>query len=417
MLCVSNYRLTILAAVALAAALMSAGGCGRDHAPSGARGSAPTETPAVEVELAAVKIGPAERAIEVSGTLFGEEETVVSSKLSGRVTALFHDVGDAVEPGGALAQQEVRDYELELVERRAMLQASLAKLGLTELPPEEFDPSAVPTVVRARAEEANAEARYGRARQLFEDRPPLISQQDFADIETQREVARSDAEVAVLTARSVLAEARTQAAAAAVAEQRLADTTIRAPASPDGDGPRYTVAERLVSLGEFLAAGTPAFRLVATELIKFRAEVPERYVGQVREGQGAAVWMEAYPEPFAGHVARISPSIDPQSRTFRIEINLPNPDGRLRSGAFARGRVSVEQDQGVTFVPESAVVTFAGVRKVFSVSDGKAVEHRVKLGIREGGFVEVLGGLDAESVVTSGSSGLAAGVPVRVREQ
>lgn len=417
-------RLVALALLSMAVAIVgagchgeSAGGRGRGGRGGGGGGSDWAERQPIEVELAPVRIAAAERTIDISGTLFGQEETVVSSKLSGRVIAIYKDLGDPVSPGGELAQQETRDYELELTEKRAMLMASLAKLGLTELPPEPFDPAEVPTVVRARAEEANAEARLRRARQLFEQRPPLISEQDFADIETRWEVAKSDAEVALLTARATLAEARTQAAAAAQAAQRIEDTTIRAPGgkAEEEAGLRYTVAERLVSLGEYLTEGKPTYRLVATDLIKYRAEVPERFAGHVRVGQPVSVWVEAYPEPVTGQVARISPSINPQSRTFQIEAHIPNDSARLKPGAFARGRISIARDEGVTFVPRSAVVTFAGVQKVFSVADGKAVEHRVQLGVRDGEYVEIRGGLPAAEVVTTGAAGLSAGAPVRVK--
>lgn len=400
-----------LALIAAGTLGVMAPGCGHDERAGPGRVA---ERPPTAVELAPVRIGAAERFIDVSGTLFGEEETVVSSKLSGRVVEVLHDVGDVVEPGSVLARQETADYELRLAESRALLQASLAKLGLKELPGEGFDLSEVPTVERARAEAANAEARFRRAVQLFQEVPPLISEQEFNDAVTRRDVARSDADVALLNAQAVLAEARTQAAVVALAEQRLADTAIRAPAGPDGKGPTYRVAERLVSLGEYLTEGKPVFRLVAAELIKFRAEVPERFVGQVREGQEARVWMEAYREPFAGKVARISPSINPTTRTFRIEVHVPNPEGLLRPGAFARGRIVVARDEGVTFVPSSAVVTFAGVRRVFSVQDGKAVEHRVELGVEDGGFVEIRGGLPVDQVVTTGAAALANGVPVVV---
>jgi len=377
------------------------------------RPSAPAEADPVEVTLAPVEHRSIARFIEVMGTLFGEVETTISAKLSGRIVEIAADVGDEVLPGSTLAQIERTDYELALAERRTAVQAALAKVGLSEIPPEEFDPSRVPTVIRARAEASNAEARYERARQLFEQKPPLISAQDFADIRTQWEVAASGAEVELLTARAVLAEARTRQAEAAVAAQRLADTTVTAPGIPGSASLRYQVAERLVSLGEYVSEGRAMFRLVASDLIKFRADVPERFVGQVRSGQQVRVWVDAYGEPVEGRVARVSPRIDPQSRTFQVEVHIPNDSGRLKPGAFARGAIQTRVDDGVAFVPEAAVVTFAGVQKVFSVADGRAVEHRVRLGDRADGLVEIAGGLGASSVVIRGAAGLTDGVLVR----
>jgi RND family efflux transporter MFP subunit len=217
----------------------------------------------------------------------------------------------------------------------------------------------------------------------------------------------------MVTARAILADSRTLAAQAAVAEQRLADTVIRAPGG-GGEGRRYSVARRLVSEGEYVEPGHESFRLVSSDLIKYRAEIPERFAGSVRVGQTARVWVEAPGEPATGAVSRLAPNIDPESRTFLVEIRVDNKDGRLKPGAFARGRIVTHMDEGVVFVPEAAVVTFAGVHKVYSVRDGKAVEHRVRLGERAAGRVEVVGGLDVSEVVTEGAGALADGSPVRV---
>jgi RND family efflux transporter MFP subunit len=389
------------------------GGCGDAGAAPSRSGA--VQPQAVEVVLAPVQVRTVPRAIEVTGTLFGEEEALISSKLSGRVATISHDVGDAVPRGGILATIEPRDYELALGERRAALTAALAKVGLTEIPPETFDSSRLPTVLRARAEAANADARLQRARRLFEQTPPLLSAQDFADIETSSEVAARNAEVELLNARAALAAARTEAAAVAVAEQGLADTTVRAPGIEGEPGPTFRVAEREVSQGEYVAEGRAMFRLVATDLIKFRADVPERFAAQVKVGQPAQVWVEGATVPARGAVARVSPRIDPQSRMFGIEIHIPNPEGTLKPGAFARGSVEVSIEEGVRFVPDAAVVTFAGVHKVFSVKDSKAVEHRVRLGVRDNGSVEIVGPFPAETVVVTGAGALAQGVPVRVK--
>ncbi len=385
-------------------------GCGRS---AGAPGAAGPQAEPVVVALAPVQVRSIPRTIDATGTLFGEEEITISAKLSGRVADIMADVGDPILPGGALARIDGTDYRLALTERRTAVLATLAKIGLTALPPEGFDPSEVPTVVRARAEAANARARLERGRTLYEEDPPLISEEDFADLTTAWEVAVSGAEVELLTARAVVAEARALAAQAAVAEQRLADTLLRAPGRAGDPTPRYRVAERIVSLGEYVTEGRPTFRLVAGDLIKFRADVPERFVGEVAVGQGASVWVEAYDEPVEGETARVSPRIDPLSRTFQVEIHVPNADGRLKPGAFARGRIATRMDEGAAMVPEAAVATFAGVHKVFSVRDGKAVEHRVRLGDRRDGLVEIVGGLDARDVVVSGAAELADGAPVR----
>ncbi len=372
--------------------------------------------PASPVLLGPVTAGSVWRTVEVTGTLFGEEEAVIASKLSGRIEAIEADIGDAVPSGTVLARIEPRDYALTLAEAEAALQSSLARLGLAELPGPGFDPESLPAVRRARAEAANAAARLERARQLFEQSPPLLSEQDFADIRTANDVARENAEVEMLAARALLAEARAQETAVAVARQRVADTQVVAPLPSDSDAPpvAYEVAARMVSLGEYVTPGQAMFRLVASENILFRADVPERFAGQVQPGQTVRVQVEAYNEPASGEITRVSPRVDPASRSFMIEVRIDNRDRRLRSGAFARGEVRLREENGVTFVPASALVTFAGVTRVFSVADGKAKEHRVRTGVRLEDRIEIVGGLPVTEVVVSGAPTLADGVPVNV---
>ena len=377
---------------------------------------------AVAVSVGAVRSGAVWRTVDVTGTLFGEEEATIASKLSGRVEAVAADVGDRTPSGTVLARIEARDYELGLAEAEAALASSLARLGLTAIPGPGFDSESLPAVRRARAEAANAAAKLERARQLFEQTPPLISEQDYADIRTANDVARETAETELLTARAMLAEVRAQESAVAMSRQRLADTAIIAPTLPATSASpvaatsvAYEVAGRMVSLGEYVTAGQAMFRLVAMERIDFRAEVAERFAGQVTPGQQVRVWVEAYPDPTVGEVARVSPSIDAASRTFLIEVRIDNRDGRLKPGAFARGEVRLREEQGVTFVPADAVVTFAGVTRVFSVENGRAKEHRVRAGVRIGEELEIVGGLPVSEVVITGAAGLAEGVPVAVR--
>jgi RND family efflux transporter MFP subunit len=179
----------------------------------------------------------------------------------------------------------------------------------------------------------------------------------------------------------------------------------------------FVVSERYVSVGELLPAVSKMFRVVDDDPLKFRAAVPERFVGDIKVGQRVAVKVDAYDESFPGEMSRINPQIDPVNRTFHFEILVPNATGRLRPGSFARGRVQTHTQDNVVFVPQEAVVTFAGVNKVFTVKGGKAAELPVDLGERDGDEVEVLKGLKGdESVVVSGTSKLATGVPVTIQQ-
>lgn len=392
------------------AAGVTLGGCRR--APAG--DPAGSAAPPVQVQLGPVVRMPVDRSIAVTGTLFGREEATLSAKVGGRVTEVRLDVDDAAKSGDVVIQIDRAEYELAVAERRAALRAVLAKLGITEMPGPGFDATSVPTVERARAEAANAKARLGRAQSLIEQVPPVISEQEYADVSTEAEVARRSAEVEILLANTTLAEAQAQAAVIASAEQRLADTAIRAPVLPSGEPISYRVAERLVSLGEMVAVGQPVARIVATDVLKFRGRIPEKYTGRIEKGLRATVTTDASPEQFPGSVERVAPRIDQRSRTFEVEIHIANPHGAIKPGGFARAEIVTLREDAVSHVPKSAVRSFAGVHRVFSIKDGKAVEHVITIGDERDGLVEIIGGFEAAEVVVTGGGSLANGNPVAV---
>jgi multidrug efflux pump subunit AcrA (membrane-fusion protein) len=425
---VNRHLLFLRLALPLACtALLSA--CSK-HEDGGASANAPARDP-VPVTVRPVTVRTAQRSVEVTGTLYGEEEVTISNKVPGKVIATYKDVGDRVEPGEDLAQLLRNDYELALNQRRSALTEVLARLGVDEVPPENFDPAKTPSVERARLQAQNAKQRLERGRQLHERTPPLISDQDFSDLQTAFDVAQQGYEAELLTAKSLVGEARTRRAEVAIAEQALRDTTIRAPrpstggaagdrdeapASGEAEKPgTFAVAARYVSVGELLPAISRMYRLVDDDPLKLRAPVREQFIGELRVGQRALVRVDAFDREFAGQVARISPQIDAASRTFLIEIVIPNGEGALRPGGFARARVETRQQPDVVFVPRDAVVTFAGVNKVFTVKDGKAQEVVVEVGPRLGDELEVTRGLKgSESVIVTGANRLATGVPVAV---
>jgi multidrug efflux pump subunit AcrA (membrane-fusion protein) len=308
---------------------------------------------------------------------------------------------------------------------------ALSKVGLKDVPAADYDPVEVPTVKRANLLAESARVKFERTKQLFEQKPPRVTVQDYDDAKTAWEVARSAYDVELLTARSIIEEVHTKQADLRVAEQALADSSIKAPYVPSdarGDdggaavshasaGARtYAVAARMTSVGEFVKEGTSLFRLVDDDRVKLRVPVPERHSNEIAVGQKARLNVEAATDEFTGEVARINPQIDPTNRTFDVEIIVKNEKHLLHPGAFARARIQTHVDPRVVFVPLESVVSFAGVNKVFVVEDGKAREVLVEIGDRQGDWLQVPSGLRGdESVVVSGNSKLATGMAVTAK--
>jgi len=408
------------------------------EADGGTKSAAP-----VAVTLAPARIDSLQRAIDVVGTLFADEETVVSAKVPGRIIKLYKDIGDTVEPGEPLVQLKPNDYQLGQAKARLQLEETLARIGLKELPEPGYDVKKllenVPSVVKARLEAENAAAKLNRGKKLFEAQPPLLSEERYADLETALRVARSELDVAVLAGEATLAEAWTFKGDLDIATQRLADATTRAPspASPKDLAPSasleasaaasaaapkrtYIVTHRYVNEGELVREITPCFRLVDDHRIKLRAKVPERFVAEIAVGQKVKVMVEAYLNvDFWGTVSRVNAQVDPENRTFGVEVIIPNEDHRLKPGSFARAAVETRTDSKVVFVPKEAITTFAGVSKVFKVANDKATEVIIETGVgrsTDGRYVEIVSGLKGdENLVVSGAARLATGTPVTVK--
>ncbi len=376
---VVNRALPLLLSAAILAASFS--GCIRRKQESLVKGP-----PVIPVTTAPLRLAPIQRSVEFVGTLWGDEDAIVASKISGRITAICGDVGDRVASDEPLAQVAPIDYELARLQKQLAVREPLAKLGLEKVPDESFDVAGVPSVVRAKLQADNAESKYNRGKSLHEQK--LLSDQDYSDLLMAWEVAQTNRQVELLTAQALLAQARSLEADLAIAEQRLADATIRAPATQPTPGSRgevprrhnYAIAARMITVGEYVKDGTPAFRLIDDDQLKLRAAVPERYLREIRQEQIVRLTVDAYAQEFEGRVWRINPQVDPASRTFQIEVLVPNGQHLLKSGSFVRGRVLTRWDESAVFVPQDAIITFAGVSKIFITRSDKASERTIDTG-------------------------------------
>ena len=139
MLCYSQNRCSFPASLpfAVIAAIVACSGlaCDRDDdAAASARGGEERKQDAIAVTVTPAIVAPVQRSVEITGTLFGDEEATVSAKVPGRIVSILHDVGDRTAAGQPLAQIDKTDYELAVAQKQMAMQASLAKLGLSELP-------------------------------------------------------------------------------------------------------------------------------------------------------------------------------------------------------------------------------------------------------------------------------------------
>jgi len=283
---------------------------------------------------------------------------------------------------------------------------------------------------------AEAQAGYNKARLDWERAQTLFASQSltktdydaahaqFEAAEAKLDAAKSQSAAAqsrVETAKAEIevARARIKAAEATTTEATipLEDTTLRAPISG-------VLLQRKIEVGTLVSPGTVGYTVADLTAVKAVFGVADLAVGKLKLGDSLAVVTEAFPgEEFHGHITAISPSADPSSRVFAVEVTIPNPQNRLKSGMVASLQVG---DTGpttqVAAVPLTAIVRAkdpANSYAVFVVEEqgGKQVarQRNVALGETIGNSVAITSGVKVgERVITTGAPLVADGEAVQV---
>ena len=346
-----------------------------------------------------------ERAVAVIGSLAAHDEATLSVKVPGRLLTLDVDLGSSVQKGQLIAQVEPKDYELQLTQSEALLSQARARLGLTlSGDDEKVDATQTSTVKEAKAR--LEEARKNRDRIVELNERGILSQSERETADAAYEIAANRFRDALEEVNNRLAQLAQRRAEVEIARQQLADTAIRAPF----DG---AIQERRTSAGEYLIAGRPVVTIVQTDPLRLRVEAPERESAAIRPGQQVRVWVEGNAAAQLGTISRVSPAIDRQTRMLVVEADIPN-DGSLRAGSFVRAEIITRDDQRSLSVPTDALVTFAGIEKVFVVEKEKAVEKPVSVGRRGTNWVEIVNGVKAGDVVVLNPGNLQTGEAVTV---
>jgi membrane fusion protein (multidrug efflux system) len=344
----------------LALALLAGGGYGlwrfqQQNGGPPASANRPAGPPGgIPVEAVPVSVRALADEITAIGSLRSNESVMIRPEIAGRVAALPFAEGQAVKKGAVIVQLDdgVPRAELASAEANAVLARANA----------------------ARQEELFARgAGSGRARD------------------------------------EAVAQLRTTAAAVDLMRARLEKYRIEAPF----DG---VVGLRRVSPGDYVRDGADIVNLESLDPLKVDFRVPETLLASVRVGQTLEVRLDSFPDRlFPGQVYAIDPAVDPGGRSVAIRAMLPNPEGQLRPGLFARVSLTLTAWPQAVMVPETAIVTFGGRTLVMKVVDGKAQPQPVSTGIRQGTMVQVTQGLaPGDVVVTAGHMKLQPGTPVAV---
>jgi multidrug efflux pump subunit AcrA (membrane-fusion protein) len=374
----------------------------------------------VPIEVLLLQRGSVDRRLPLTGTIVPEAKVDVFSKASGILEAIEVEQGDKVKADQVVAAVEREEREAKLQESRAALDVLRARWAQMETGarPEEIA-QAEELVRQTEARWRNSLDNYKRLKTLKER--DFISQQrlDEAMLQVTISEAEHNSAKEKLTlmrkgARQedrdgLLAQIRQAEATLKLAIINLKNATIQAPISG-------IISERFLDRGAYVTTAAPLIRIVAMDIVKVVVDVVEKELAQLRPGSNAEIRVDTYPnELFRGSVVRISPTVDPESRTADVEIQIENKDHRLKPGMFARVSLVLERRDGVLLLSKDSLLRESGPTRVFVHDKGRASLREVMLGLEGEKYIELLSGLqDGDEVIVAGQYELTDGMPVNV---
>ncbi|MBY6263573.1 efflux RND transporter periplasmic adaptor subunit [Azospirillum sp. 412522] len=347
---------TVAGLTAMVSGALPGAASGNAPVPGGASAGAkpPGGAPPMPVEAAQVRVGVVERTVTAVGSLLSNESVVIRPEIAGRISEIAFKEGQRVTRGSVLVRLD--------------------------------DAIARATLAQAQASIAFSRAELSRADQLVRQNTGPLRNREQA------------------SAKLLADEAAVQ-----LAKAQLEKQVITAPF----DG---VLGLRKVSLGDFVQAGKDIVNLEDIDTLKLDFRVPEMFLPAVKVGQTVKVAVDAFGgRSFDGTVYAIDPLVDVNGRALAIRARVPNPDGSLRPGLFARVSLTLTTVPDAVLIPEQAIVAFGKDQFVFKVVDGKVAQTRVMLGERRNAEVEISKGLaPGDMVVTAGQLKIRDGVPVTV---
>lgn len=320
----------------------------------------------VPVTLVPVQERSFRPAVAFTGNLLAVNRATLKAEITGRVTRVAVQEGDAIAAGALLGAIDEDDYVLGV-------QAAEAQ------------------VAQARTQALQTRRDYDRAQMLLEKRS--ITRQ----AEQQAETAFNAAQATVAAAESNLGMARL----------RLKKARLTSPFSGQ-------VARRLVQPGEMLAPGQPAFEVVDNRKLEIQADLPAEVMSQVKVGQKATFRAVGVDQLLEGRVTQVSPSLSQDGRTLRVRMEVPNADGQLKSGLFVEGVVLADGEQKKAALPATLLKAQDRDAELYVSEGGVARRHKVVLGPEQDGFRPVDGLAAGALVVDDGKDLVGDGTRLRI---
>jgi membrane fusion protein, multidrug efflux system len=309
----------------------------------------------VTVTLATVENRTFRGSIPFTGTLLAVNRAELKAEVSGRITRVVVQEGDKVGAGSLLCAQD--EDELLLA-----VQAAEAQLA------------------QAQAQAEQAKRDNDRAQSLLE----------------KRSVTKQSAQLAETNYNATMAMTRAAESNLGLAKSRLRKSRITSPIAGE-------VAKRMVQPGEVLSPGQPVFDVVDNRTLEIQADLPAEVLARIQKGMKASFHISGFDKPFEATLTQISGSVTQDGRTLHVRLEVPNTDGRLKSGLFAEGEILSEAENSRPALPASLLTAIGRDAEVFIAENNIARRRRIQLsGQEQGGWRPVEGLTPGTKVVNMG---------------
>jgi HlyD family secretion protein len=379
------------------------------------------------------------RTVRQPGQIEAFQQAPLYAKVAGYVSNFLVDIGDPVKGpcydqsggltkrGQLLAVVAIPELNEELRQKRAAVDQAKAEVAQARAavkvaraalkPAEEQYQQALANLDAAKSDYAKWESEYQRIVKLAESKAinsKLVDEERDAlkksDAGRREAASRKEAAIATIAQVQAAIEKAEADEAAAKARQLVAEADEarvlamaeyqRIEAPFDG-----TVSQRIVDVGHFVqpaeaTQAKPLFTIIQTDVVRIFVDVPDTDAPLVDRDDHAVLRVPVLDnKEFPASVTRTAWALDPDTRTLRTEVDVPNESGELRPGMYAVATITLAQSPDALVIPTTAVRTEDRKASCFCIQDGKLVKKSVTLGLKSGKEVVVTSGLTAADVI------------------
>lgn len=354
------------------------------------------------------------------GKILAMDEVTLTPKMGGIVEEVLVNEGDRVTAGQVIIKLEQKDVVSQLNQAQAAYDAAMAQLSSLENGQMPQQIAQLESAVnQAEANFKNAKENFERMKELLEK--GAISQQQFEGVELQFNVAKEQYESAKTQLTLTQEKTAPESIAAAKAQVKQTEAMLEAAKSAldnclitspiDG-----TVGGINAPIGQLASPGVPIATVGNLNSVEIEINVTEDRINGLEVGQEAEVTVDSVGDSvLKGKIISISPFKDPMTQVYPVKILLPNEDGLLKSGMFARVKLMVALHTNAVTIPEDAVVSYDGKSIVYTVKEGLAKANEVITGPASMGKIVIKEGLNPdEEVIIEGQEIVNDKIKVRV---